>query len=162
MNPPETTVIRALDEGGIQYRLLPHDEPVFTVEAAAQQRGVIKEEMVKSILLRDRKGRYAMACVTGDARLDPVAVRNHLGEGWARFSFASADQIQAVLGFTQGAVAPVGLPDDIPVLFDTSIADLKKVNISSGDPMAGLELGTNDLIEAAGAQLASIAVVREK
>ena len=156
MEPPDTVVVRELDEQGIPYRLLPHEEPVFTVDAAAQQRGVVKEEMVKSILLRDRKGRYAMACVTGDARLDPVAVRTHLGEGWARFSFANADQIQAVLGFTQGAVAPVGLPDGIPVLFDTSISALKKVNISSGDPMAGLELATQDLIRASGADLAEI------
>jgi prolyl-tRNA editing enzyme YbaK/EbsC (Cys-tRNA(Pro) deacylase) len=54
-------------------------------------------------------------------------------------------------------VAPVGLPDDIPVLFDKGIADCKKVNISSGDPMAGLELATEDLFRVARAQLAQIA-----
>jgi prolyl-tRNA editing enzyme YbaK/EbsC (Cys-tRNA(Pro) deacylase) len=157
MNPPDTEVIRTLDANGIGYRLLPHDEPVFTVEAAAEQRGVIKEEMVKSILLRDRKGKHVMACVTGDARLNPHAVRAYLGEGWGRFSFATADQIEELLGFVQGAVAPVGLPADIPVVFDQGIADCKKVNISSGDPMAGLELATEDLIRVAEAQLAQIA-----
>ena len=157
MNPPDTEVIRTLDANGINYRLLPHNEPVFTVEAAAEQRGVIKEEMVKSILLRDRKGKHVMACVTGDARLNPHAVRAYLGEGWGRLSFASAEQIEELLGFVQGAVAPVGLPADIPVLFDQGIADCKKVNISSGDPMAGLELGTEDLFRVANAQLAQIA-----
>jgi prolyl-tRNA editing enzyme YbaK/EbsC (Cys-tRNA(Pro) deacylase) len=157
MNPPDTEVIRTLDANGISYRLLPHDEPVFTVEAAAEQRGVIKEEMVKSILLRDRKGKHVMACVTGDARLNPHAVRAFLGEGWGRFSFATGEQIEELLGFVQGAVAPVGLPADIPILFDQGIADCKKVNISSGDPMAGLELATEDLIRVAGAQLAQIA-----
>ena len=161
MEALDTVVIRALEERGISYRLLPHDEPVFTVEAAAQQRGVIKEEMVKSILLRDRKGKHAMACVTGDARLDPQAVRAHLGEGWKRFRFANAEEIREVTGFVQGAVAPLGLPDSIPVLFDRRIAECEKVNISSGDPMAGLELGTDDLISAAGAELANIAAVGE-
>lgn len=158
MNAPDTRVVRALDAQRVGYRLLPHNEPVFTVEAAAQQRGVVKEEMVKSILLRDRKGRYVMACVTGDARLNTSAVRARLGEGWDRLSFANAEQIQAVLGFTQGAVAPVGLPDDIPVLFDRGIAECEKVNISSGDPMAGLELDTDDLIRVARAQTAQIAL----
>jgi Cys-tRNA(Pro) deacylase len=157
MDAPDTLVIRALEAHGIPFRLLPHDEPVFTVEAAAQQRGVVKEEMVKSILLRDRKGKHVMACVTGDARLDPHAVRAHLGQDWKRLRFASAEEIQEVTGFVQGAVAPVGLPDSIPVLFDHGIAACEKVNISSGDPMAGLELATNDLFTAAGAQLAQIA-----
>ncbi len=156
MNVPDTSVVRALDARGIGYRLLPHSEPVFTVEAAAQQRGVVKEEMVKSILLRDRKGKHVMACVTGDARLDPHAVRAHLGEGWKRLRFATAEEIREVTGFVQGAVAPVGLPDGIPVLFDREIGECEKVNISSGDPMAGLELGTRDLIKAAHAQMANI------
>lgn len=158
MDIPDTAVVRALDAKGISYRLLPHDEPVFTVEAAAQQRGVVKEEMVKSILLRDRGGKHVMACVTGDARLDPHAVRAFLGEGWKRFRFATAEEISEVTGFVQGAVAPVGLPDGIPVVFDQGIAACEKVNISSGDPMAGLELATADLMMAAGAELAGIAI----
>lgn len=160
MDPPDTAVIRTLDAHGVNYRLLPHDEPVFTVEAAAQQRGVVKEEMVKSILLRDRKGKYVMACVTGNARLDPRAVRAHLGEGWRRLSFASVEEIQEVTGFIQGAVAPLGLVDDTPVLFDQGIAECEKVNISSGDPMAGVELATEDLFRVARAQLAQIATKR--
>lgn len=156
MPPPQTKVIQRLERLSIQYRLLPHAEPVFTVEAAAEQRGVVKEEMVKSILLRDRKGRYVMACVTGDAMLDPRAVRDALGPGWGRFSFANAEQILEVAGFVQGAVAPLGLPDEVPVIFDQAIEACEKVNISSGDPMFGIELATQDLIRAATATLAPI------
>ena len=155
-----TKITNLLDENEIPYRLLPHTEPVFTVESAAAQRGVIKEEMVKSILLREKKGRrYVMACVTGDSRLDPKAVRAHLppADDWKRLTFATAAEIQAVTGCVQGAVAPLCLPQDMPVIFDKSIAQCPKVNISSGDPMAGLELATQDLIRLAGAQIASIA-----
>ncbi len=155
-----TKITDLLDTNHITYRLLPHTEPVFTVEAAAAQRGVVKEEMVKSILLREKKGqRYVMACVTGDARLDPKAVRAHLPEtdGWKRLTFATAAEIQEVTGYVQGAVAPLCLPDDVPVLFDEIIARCQKVNISSGDPMAGLELDPQDLIRLAAAQIAPIA-----
>ena len=153
----KTKITDLLDAQNITYRLLPHSEPVFTVEAAAAQRGVVKEEMVKSILLREKNGeRYVMACVTGEARLKPQAVRAQL-EGWKRLTFATSAEIQAVTGCVQGAVAPLCLPDDVPVFFDEIIAACEKVNISSGDPMAGLELAGQDLIKLAGARLAPIA-----
>jgi prolyl-tRNA editing enzyme YbaK/EbsC (Cys-tRNA(Pro) deacylase) len=114
------------------------------------------EEMVKSILLRDKKRRYVMACIPGNARLDPKAVRAHLPEGWKRLSFTSSAEVLAITGCVQGAVAPLGLPPDIPLIFDKAIAEHKNVNISSGDPMAGLELDAGDLITISGAQLAPI------
>ena len=157
MSTPKTKITDILDTHKITYRVLSHSEPVFTVEAAAKQRGVIEEEIVKSILLRDKDGRYVMACVTGNARLDPKAVRALLPKGWKRLRFATAEEISAITGCVQGAVAPLGLPDNVPVIFDEEIARRKKVNISSGDPMAGLELDSKDLIKAAGAQLAPIA-----
>ncbi len=158
MSIPDTKVITLLQKNNVSYRLLPHQEPVFTVAAAAAQRGVVKKEMVKSILLKEKSGqcRYVMACVLGEARLDPKAVRHHLPADWRRLSFASAEQIQAVTGYIQGAVAPLCLPANVPVVFDEAIAQCGKVNISSGDPMAGLELDPQDLIRLAGAQLAPI------
>ena len=154
---PETRITNILDAHQITYRVLPHSEPVFTVEAAAQQRGVVKEEMVKAILLRDKDGRYVMACVTGNARLDPKAVRAHLPKGWKRLHFATAEEILDLTGCVQGAVTPLGLRDDVPVIFDEAIALCGKVSISSGHPMAGLELDPKDLMRVAGAQLAPIA-----
>ena len=152
----QTKITLLLDAHQIPYRLLPHSEPVFTVEAAAQQRGVVKEEMVKSILLRDKSGNYVMACVLGDARLDTKAVRACVPPDWKRLFFASAAEIEAVTGCVQGAVAPLGLLDRVPVIFDEAVAFREKVNISSGDPMAGLELDPKDLIRITGARLASV------
>ncbi len=152
----KTKVTDLLDSLGIAYTVLPHAEPVFTVEAAAAQRGVVKEAMVKSILLKDREGRYVMACVPGEARLDPQAVRAALPPDWKRLSFADGDAIRAVTGYVQGAVAPLCLPDDVPVVMDQTFAAMDRCNISSGDPMAGLELAAGDLMRAARARLAPI------
>jgi len=159
MEPIETCVIACLEAEQVPYRLLRHTGPVFTVETAAAQRGVVKEEMVKSILLREKgkPRRYVMACVLGHMRLNPKAVRAHLGDGWKRFSFASAAEITAVTGFVRGAVAPLCLSPDVPVLFDLAIAACENVNISSGDPLAGIELKPADLMRLARAQLAAIA-----
>ncbi len=159
MANPHTKITRLLDAESVAYKSLPHNEAVFTVEAAAAQRGVVKEEMVKSILLREKSKtrRYVMACVLGHARLDYKAVRSYLGDDWRRLTFASAEEIEAETGFVQGAVAPLCLPENMPVIFDTTIASCNNVNISSGDPMAGLELKPKDLIRLANARLADIA-----
>ena len=156
-----TRITDVLDAHGISYRWLHHAEPVFTVEAAAQQRGVVPEEMVKSILLREagRSGHYVMACVLGALRVEPRAVQAALGEGWRRLHFAGADEILAVTGCVQGAMAPIGLPDAVPVIFDETIGRLARCNISSGDPQAGLELVAADLIRVARGRLAAIAAM---
>jgi prolyl-tRNA editing enzyme YbaK/EbsC (Cys-tRNA(Pro) deacylase) len=117
--------------------------------------------MVKSILLVDRKGRYVMACVMGETRLDPKAVRAHLGEGWRRLHFASPEEIETVTGCVMGAVAPIGLPHDVPEVFDEGLLRWDLVSISSGDPMAGLELRQDDLQSVVGAAIASIAKERD-
>jgi prolyl-tRNA editing enzyme YbaK/EbsC (Cys-tRNA(Pro) deacylase) len=115
--------------------------------------------MVKSILLRERrKHRFVMACVTGDARLDPQAVREHLAGDWKRLSFAAAAEISTVTGYTMGSVAPLCLPESVPVVFDDAISRCTKVNISSGDSMAGLEMDSGDLIRLSKAILAPITI----
>jgi prolyl-tRNA editing enzyme YbaK/EbsC (Cys-tRNA(Pro) deacylase) len=156
-----TRVTQLLDSFGINYRLLPHAEPVYTVAMAAAQRGVVLQEMVKSILLRERRShRFVMACVTGDSRLDPKAVRDHLPGTWKRLSFASSEEILNITGYVQGSVAPLCLPIYLPVIFDEALARCTKVNISSGDPMAGIELAASDLIQLSKAIIAPIAEVK--
>lgn len=156
-----THITRLLDAAGVAYRRLPHSAPAHTVELAAQQRGVVAEEMVKSILLVDGDGRYVMACVPGHRRVDPQAVRAHLGPGWRRLQFAGPAEIQAVTGCVQGAVAPLALPPGVPVVMDGELAACAQVSISSGDLMLGLELDPHDLIRLCGAQLAAITQARD-
>lgn len=68
----DTKVTQFPNLKGILFRVLPHTEPVFTVKSAAAQRGVVKEGMVKSILLIERrKNRFVTACVTGVHGLTP-------------------------------------------------------------------------------------------
>jgi prolyl-tRNA editing enzyme YbaK/EbsC (Cys-tRNA(Pro) deacylase) len=156
MNPDlknlETNITKLLDSHQVPYRRLPHGEAVFTVEAAARTRGVVMEEMVKSILLREKGGeRYVMACVPGHARLLPQAVREYLPGEWRRLTFSSAEEILSVTGCVQGAVAPLCLPENLPVIFDEALLECEKVSISSGDPWLGLELYPADLFRLANA-----------
>jgi Cys-tRNA(Pro)/Cys-tRNA(Cys) deacylase len=143
---PYTRIMALLDAAAIRYRLLPHSAPALTVEDAARTRGVRMEEMLKSILLKDREGRFVMACVPGSARVTPAAVRALLPANWKRLQFASGDEILGITGCPQGAVSPIGLPPEVPVVFDESLTRNVRVNLSSGDPMLGLEMDMVDLL----------------
>ena len=140
----KTAVTDLLDAHGIAYRELPHDSEVLAVEAAAQQRGVNPDEMIKSILLRDKKKRYVMACVLGFDKLNTQALRDYAEV--SRLSFASPAEIEAITGFPVGAVAPIAHRTAVPVVCDVSIQSCDTVNISSGHRLMGLELAASDLI----------------
>ncbi|MFT5197148.1 MAG: Cys-tRNA(Pro) deacylase [Cellvibrionaceae bacterium] len=153
----QTKVTTLLDQNNIPYQRLPHTEAVFTMEAAAAQRNVVPEEMLKSILLRDKDHKYVMACMLGYGQLDPKKVRALFQDGaFRRLTFASAEEITELTGYTKGAVAPFGLPDTIPLIIDHNITQLERINTSSGDHMLGIELATADLLTITKAQLADI------
>lgn len=140
----ETKITSLLDSRGIKYRLLPHSKPVFTCEDAARERGVPLDEMIKCILLVDKQKRYFLACMTSEKRVDTQKVRDLVD--CSRLSFASGEEIEDVLGYKMGAIPPLLLKTEIPILFDNGIVNKSKINISSGDPSAGLELNSGDLI----------------
>jgi prolyl-tRNA editing enzyme YbaK/EbsC (Cys-tRNA(Pro) deacylase) len=140
----KTNITKLLDSKGIAYRPLPHKKPVFTCEDAVRERGVPLGEMIKCILLVDKKKSYFLVCMTAEKMVDTKAVREALG--CSRLSFASEKEIEDVLGCKLGAIPPLLPKTNIPILFDSSIATKESVNISSGDPKAGLELSSKDLI----------------
>ncbi len=152
----ETRVTRFLDSAGVSYKILPHQTPLFTVADAVIQRCVPLNEVVKCILLRDKKGRLVMICATGEVQLDLQAVRQYLPEGYKRMSFAKPETITELTGYVKGSVPPLDLPSDLPLFFDEGILAREQVNISSGDPNAGVELAPQELLRLSGAVIAKL------
>jgi len=140
----ESSVIKLLDAKGINYRLLYHNRSVFTCEEAAKERGVLLSEMIKCILLVDKDENYFLACVPSDKKVYPQKVRELMN--CKRLSFASKEEIEEVLGYTMGAIPPLLLKNDVPIIFDNEIINKERVNICTGNPKAGLELNSKDLI----------------
>jgi len=140
----QTKITELLSKNNISFRLLPCSKPVFTCEEAAQQRGISINEMIKCILLVDKDKKYFLACLQGDKQLDPNKVRELVE--CKRLSFASKQEISEILGYEMGAVPPLLLRNQIQIIFDDEIKRLEKCNISSGDPIFGLELKASDLI----------------
>jgi Cys-tRNA(Pro) deacylase len=135
-------VTKFLDDKKIGYTLIMHSKAVFTVEEAAKERGVIKDEMVKSIVVTDGHDVF-LACVPGDKRLDLEKLRAYLKSG--RLSLARAPDVMKFTGYEVGAVTPLLLKNPLRVVFDIDFKYKTNLSVSTGSHSAGVILSSKDL-----------------
>jgi Cys-tRNA(Pro) deacylase len=159
MSKIRTHAIRALEELGIDYRVLLHEHKAMNVEEAAAERGVPIEQIVKTLLVRRTGrlagGRHVIALVRGDQRLSLKKLARLVGD--KTLEMAPPEDVPRVTGYQIGAVAPLGLRrSDVPIYVDQHILEEQRVSISAGRHDAGLELATEDLIHAVNGQVADI------
>ena len=95
---------------GISYEVTNHDA-VFNMEELGAVDLPYPKWDAKNLFVRDDKKRnYYLISVKGDKRVDLKAFRKR--QGLRPLSFASADDLLAILGLTPGAVTPLGLLND--------------------------------------------------
>ena len=139
-----TIITDYLDRKNVPYRLKPHGRPVFTSEDAAQARGVRLSQIVKTILLVTPGEELVVAVLPGDRKLNVKRIKKLSGR--KNLHFLDRTSMENKLGLTVGAIAPVGeLIENFPMFVDPDIFREEQVDISSGDPRAGLELKSRDL-----------------
>ncbi|MEZ8144665.1 aminoacyl-tRNA deacylase [Enterovibrio sp. FF113] len=139
-----TPIVVMLRDNDIAHRILPHQRAATTILDAADQRGVDPRQLVKSMLLRDMGGQYALACLPGTASVDPKKVRALLG--CRRMTCVDSTHVQSITGYSPGMITPIAVLGAMPIFFDPSLSEFEHVNISSGSPLAGIELAYQDLI----------------
>jgi Ala-tRNA(Pro) deacylase len=114
---------------GIDTRTVEHP-PVFTVEDAKEQRGILPGAHTKSLFLRNKKGAMWLLVVLEDRRLDLKAVGDRLAAG--RLSFGSPDRLMRYLGVIPGAVSPFGVINDVDrsvrVVLDRTMLEIEPLN----------------------------------
>ena len=114
---------------GIAHRTYSHP-PVFTVAEAAALRGELSGGHCKSLFLRDKKGGLWLAVVEEACRVDLKRLAAHLAA--PRFSFGSAELLQAVLGVPPGSVTPFALVNDrecrVAPLVDSALLEADPLN----------------------------------
>jgi len=143
MTSCKTQLNAFLDEKRISYRVKHHSKPVFTSEDAAVERGVRLSQIVKTMLLAD--GNNALVAVLpSHKRLDLKKLK--ILSGHKNLQFMDRASIEQKTGLIVGAVAPIGRGlEGMPIFVDPTLFDEEFLDISSGDPKAGLELHRDDL-----------------
>ncbi|WP_028022999.1 aminoacyl-tRNA deacylase [Enterovibrio calviensis] len=139
-----TPIIAVLQGSNIPHRILPHESAATTILDAAAQRGVDPRQLVKSMLLKDMSGQYALACLPGTASVDPKKVRALLG--CRRMTCVDSTHVQSITGYSPGMITPIAVMGAMPIFFDPALSEFEHINISSGTPLAGVELAYDDLV----------------
>ena len=129
----EQDLFDLLDALGIPWATRRHP-PMFTVADSRKLRGALPGGHCKSLFLKDKKGRYLLAVVLENRRVDLQALA--VEAGLLRLSFASAQRMMEVLGVTPGSVTPfalinrLGQEDRTPiqVVLDKNMLDHNPLN----------------------------------
>lgn len=109
MNKTET--YQYLTEHNIVYEVSEH-KAVFNMEEAESLDLPYPECDAKNLFIRDDKKRnYYLITVKGDKRVDLKEFRKQ--HGLRALSFASPEELSAVMGLIPGAVTPLGILNDV-------------------------------------------------
>jgi Ala-tRNA(Pro) deacylase len=84
--------------------------PVHTVEEALPYWSKLTAQQTKNLFLKDAKGELWLIVLPCERRADLKAFAARLGA--KKFSFASAELLESVLGVRQGSVSPLALIND--------------------------------------------------
>ncbi|MBQ7566532.1 MAG: prolyl-tRNA synthetase associated domain-containing protein [Oscillospiraceae bacterium] len=132
---------------GVAYEIAEHPA-VYNMDQMAQIALPHPEADAKNLFVRDDKKRnYYLITVRGDRRVDLKAFRKQ--HRLRNLSFASADELQAILGLIPGAVTPLGLlhdtARDVKFYLDASFGE-GLVGVHPNDNTATVFLSAGDLL----------------
>ena len=146
MNKTET--YRYLSEQGIPYEATEH-KAVFNMEELHSVFLPYPEWDAKNLFVRDDKKRsYYLITVKGDKRVDLKEFRK--SHGLRALSFASAEDLFAIMGLTPGSVTPLGILNDtehkVHFYLDAEFAG-NKIGVHPNDNTATVWMQADDLMQ---------------
>ena len=137
-----------LDRLGIQHVTVQHP-PLFTVEQSQSLRGQIAGGHTKNLFLKDKRGALFLVTALEEADIDLKSLHRRLGAS-GRFSFGSAEQMQATLGVEPGAVTPFGALNDternVTVVLDAAMMAQLTLNFHPLVNTMTTSIGRDDLV----------------
>ena len=134
----KTNAMRRLDAAKIPYEIYSYevDESDLSGTHIADQIGLPYGQVFKTIVTRgDKTGPLVLcipchreidlkraAAVTGNKRVEPIAVKELLG----------------LTGYIRGGCSPVGMKKKFPTYFDASVSEYERITVSAG--VRGMQL----------------------
>lgn len=144
-NDPKVTdprilkVLEWLKDEGIQYELHLHDskEGVTSEDASEALGGVALGQILKSLLLQAKDGRFLGVIMAGNRKVSFGKIREIIGQ---KASFAKTEDILKQTGFERGGVPPFAFHfANIPAYVDKDLMNKSEVFGSAGSSTAGIK-----------------------
>ena len=142
----KTNAMRQLDAAKIPYEVKTYevDESDLSGTHIADQIGLPYEQVFKTIVTRGDKTGYLVFCipchkeidlkaaaiVTGNKKIEPVAVKELLG----------------LTGYIRGGCSPIGMKKKFPTYFDKSAENEERITLSAGVRGMQLLLRREDIV----------------
>jgi len=140
----ESNVTHTLTELDIPHRLHLHEQPLRSLQQAAEERGLNPEQIVRSLLFRLGKGEFILVLMPGTRPVSWPKLRHFLGV--SRLTMATTEEVREITGYEPGTVSPFGLKIPLRILADHSLRELKVISMGAGIPNAGVIMQCQDLI----------------
>ena len=146
MNKQE--VYEFLQAQGVTYEVTEH-KAVYNMDELAEVELPYPEADAKNLFVRDdKKSSYYLITVRGGKRVDLQEFRKSYGT--RRLSFASAEDLERLLGLFPGSVTPLGLLNNaeknVKLFFDSDFADDDLIGVHPNENTATVWLKAGDLV----------------
>jgi Cys-tRNA(Pro) deacylase len=143
-----------LQEHGVDHEIVAPGVPMPTVPAAAAAIGVEVDQILKTLLFDDGNGGFVVAIACGTGRVDRA--RLAAVSGAKKLRVADAPDVLRVTGYPAGGVAPLGLPDHLPVVVDTAVTMLPVAWGGAGREELLMRVAPADIVRLNNATVADI------
>ncbi|HEM2740655.1 TPA: proline--tRNA ligase [Streptococcus suis] len=101
-----------------------------TIDEVAAFLNVVEEQTIKTMLFM-ADGEPVVALLVGNDQVNDVKLKNHLGADF--FDVASPADAEKVFGAGFGSLGPVGLPENIKIIADRKVQDVKNAVVGANE-----------------------------
>ena len=141
-------ILDTLTSQNISYEVLEH-EPLLTMQDGLEVEQKLKLIPCKNLLLVNRQHEFFLLMVSGDKRVKVNNIAKEINS--SHLSFASDEDLKALLNVTTGAVSPLDLVFDtehkVKVLMDKELLSQKFIGCHPGTNTMTVKMKTASLVE---------------
>ena len=150
----EEKVRKYLEQCTLNTRVQKLEDSTATAAQAAAVLGVEVAQIAKSIAFHDKQsGGVVVAVVRGDKKVDKAKIERLMG---VQFKLAEPEVVFSKTGFRVGGVSPFGLPQDVPIVFDTGLLEYEIAWAAAGSPYCVVKICPTEAASHLNATIAEI------
>jgi prolyl-tRNA editing enzyme YbaK/EbsC (Cys-tRNA(Pro) deacylase) len=154
MNGNEMRLQEYIDENGLTAEIVSLDSSTNTVEEACKALKCEAEEIIKTIVVTDRKDQFYIVILQGNRKVKTGKLKKLLKV--KDIKLASPKEVLAHTGYVVGDVPPISV--ELPVILDELVLNQQKVYGGGGASQKLTYLSVEELIEATHPLIADVSV----
>ncbi|MHA1543096.1 MAG: aminoacyl-tRNA deacylase [Candidatus Hodarchaeales archaeon] len=143
-----------INENGLSAEIISIDAPTSTVEESAKALGCYPENIVKSIVVKDKMGQFYLVILQGDRKIKTSKLKKILLVKDVKL--ASPEEVKANTGYKVGDIPPISV--ELSVIMDELVLNQKRVYAGGGAPQKNLLISIDELLDSTNPLIADISI----